>query len=214
MKVPRELQLPTTTLSDTLGTLRNCTALAELGCRAQLIQKLTSAGMPTIRSILERVGGVVNDKGGRQPRSLATILESSDRHVSASRFMNYYVALLGYHDGGRGYVHTDAFVRALYFMQSRLQSDDAAQGDGNNFTADHAYMVADMYHRSELHVKQCPVCTARFIQSATHLTIRQHITQGECPLCRVLASITRGRAVVKIADPRSQRALLNNLTSS
>lgn len=203
--------LPTTKASDLYGSYRNAVALAEQGCRAQLIAKLTACPMPAIRSFIEMAGGTQQDKGGRLPRSISSLLEDVRLHTAASYFLKLYINNLAHYGGGRGVAHADAFIRALMVLRSNMVRPG---GRPLEFTPDHAILVATLYHEQEASLKQCGHCTSRFLVSSKPQLIRAHTTSGECPMCRTLAGVHRGRSVVRVTDSKQQRRVLDMFASS
>ncbi|MCU1137022.1 hypothetical protein [Stenotrophomonas maltophilia] len=203
--------LPTTKASDLYGSYRNAVALAEEGCRAQLINKLTACPMPAIRSFIEMAGGNHQDKGGRLPRSISSLLEDVKLHTAASYFLKVYINNLGHYGGGRGVPHADSFVRALKTLRSNLRDSG---GRPLEFTPDHAILVTTLYHESEASLKRCSHCTTVFLVANKPQLIRAHTTSGECPMCRTLAGVYRGRSVVRVTDARQQRKILDMFASS
>lgn len=197
--------LKSTTASDVVGSLKNALALAELKCRAQLIYQLTAVQMPIIRSMIARVGGVTNDRGGRHPNSLANVLESIDLHVEASYFIKHYVDILAMYGGGRGVIHTDSFIRALICVRGAYPAC--------GLSPDHAYLVVQQYHEGAVALKKCAVvmCPTTYMVTTTPQAVRTIVTSGECPLCRQLHTMHKGRASIKVADPKRQRQLLSAL---
>lgn len=203
--------LPTTKASDLYGSYRNAVALAELDCRAQLIAKLTACPMPAIRSFIEMAGGNHQDKGGRLPRSISSLLEDVKLHTAASYFLKVYVNNLEHYGGGRGVPHVDAFIRALMVLRSNMRGTGGRPLD---FTPDHAILVTTLYHEGETSLKRCSHCTTVFLMANKPQVIRAHTTSGECPMCRTLAGVYRGRSVVRVTDAKQQRKVLDMFASS
>lgn len=193
-----------TTGRNKLGTLENVKALAILGFRAKSIERLTAASRPDILDILEQLGLTKADLGGRQPRSLTTLMESVKRHVEASVFLRSYEEVLKeFYAGGRGIILTDALITAYTHLKSLIPDPE--------FLPDQAVMIAGKYHAGEVKLARCPHsrrCPCVFMVSTQELTIRQHVTVGDCPLCRELYSMKAGRSVVRIPDSKTQRELL------
>lgn len=191
---------PSTTISNPLATLQNAAMLVHLGCRPQLIQKLTSAGIPSIKVLVSQIRGEEKDRGGRHPRSIVSLIESTAQHCRASLFLRYYMTALTYYDGTKGAVHADSFIRALQLTKSEM--------GGEEFTPDHCYLVASLYHSREITTKHCHICATPYLYTVEPQLVRAHVTHGECPLCRESASTQRGKTVVKVPDPKTQRAIL------
>lgn len=196
-----------TTASNKLGTLENVKALALLGFRAQMIGKLTAASRPDIIDIQTQLGMNTPDKGGRQPRSVNTLLESTRKHIEASIFLRSYESTLDmYYGGGRGVLNTDALIVAFTHLKSLMPELE--------FLPDQAVMVAQMYHDKAVKMQRCKQakCPAVFMVSTTEISIRQHVTTGECPMCREIFAAQHQRNVVRIPDSRLQRDLLSRMT--
>lgn len=194
-----------TTARNKLGTLANAHALAELGFKAQQISALTNASMPDIRDIQELLGLEVNDKGGRKHRSIATLLESTRRHVESSIFLRSYDELIReFFNGGRGVRSTDALIVAFRHLRSLIPKAE--------LLPEQAIMIADAFHNNEVDLARCShsrKCPGVFLVSVEPLTLRQHVTTGECPICRELYLTMTGKSVVKIPDTREMRELLS-----
>jgi len=209
------LALPTfgaapTSVSDRLGTLRNVTALAELGFRPQLIKRITSAQRPEIMAIVERVGGITKDPGGRQPHSVANLIESLDRHIASSLFLRHYISMLHLWEAGKTVLHQDAFLRAVYVYRSEVGESEARK---EIFTPDHMFLVANLFHEDKVTLCRCGVCQSQYLTSSVAQVVGQHVTTGDCPVCRELMSIHKGRPISRLPDPKEQKRIVRELIS-
>lgn len=197
-----------TTARNKIGTLENVRSLVLMGFKAQQVHQLTSASMPDIRDIQEQLGVPCSDKGGRKHRSINTLLETTRRHTEASIFLrSYEEVLLEFYDGGRGVLSTDAFIVAFRHLLGLVPKPE--------LLPEQAIMIAMMYHKKEVALSRCEhsrKCPCVYLVSTTELNIRQHVTVGDCPMCRELYAITNKRNVVRIPDSRQQRELLSKFT--
>ncbi|OGU21740.1 MAG: hypothetical protein A2580_17985 [Hydrogenophilales bacterium RIFOXYD1_FULL_62_11] len=194
----------TTVASDKLGSYRNTQALIEMGCRPQLVVKLTAASMPEVKVLHRRFHGEEGaDKGGRKARSLLPLLENHPKHAASSLFYKIYASILALYGVERAMVHTDAFVRALMSYQA---ADPSGAID-----PDQAYLIASLHHTGEVLLTRCKVCPAQYMISSTPLSNRYNTTTGRCPLCYELALLSADRGRVRVTDPKTQREIFRDI---
>jgi len=184
--------------ADAVGVVR---FLSELGSRPEAIQRLTDAPKSFIKSMQEAVDPARIDRGGRRPRSIGSLMESTDRHVFSSVFLRAYIrhATSGAGRGGRGVLNKQAVVRALWSMQNSVRAASADHlGDDCDLTIDHSILIAEAYELGGVDLVQHSYCQSWFLQSKQLELVRGAQTYGECPICRGMAGVGRAKQPSKV----------------
>jgi len=183
---------------DPVGVVR---FLAELGSRPDAIMRLTDAPRSFVKSMQADVDPARIDRGGRRPRSIGSLMDTTERHVFASVFLRAYIhhSTLGSGRAARGILNKQAVVRALWSMHASVkgQSQDHL-GDDCDLTIDHALLIAEAYECGEVDIAQHSVCKSHFLQSRKLEIVRGAQTYGECPICRGIAGVGKTKQPSKV----------------
>lgn len=202
-ETPAGLQPVTTPtlLSDQLGVLRNITGLVSLRCRLKPTATLTRATRPQIKAVMESEGICPDDRGGRLPSRIASLLESTAAHVASSFFLANYQAARALVGDYKAECSTDAFRAALTMSR--------AVGNATMIDPDMALMIADRFHKGELTLRRCPTCTSTHLMSTSPIAIRRDVVlQRDCPMCRELAGAKSGERPARLRGRRTRVAEL------
>lgn len=191
--------------ADPVGVVR---FLAELGSRPEAIMRLTDAPRSFVKAMQEDVDPARIDRGGRRPRSIGSLMETTERHVFASVFLRAYIhhSTLGAGRGARGILNKQAVVRALWSMHASVKAQSADHlGDDCDLTIDHALLIADAYECGEVDIAQHSVCKSFFLTSRKLEVVRGAQTYGECPICRGISGVGKTKQPSKV-PPKSKLA--------
>lgn len=184
--------------SDPVGVVR---FLAELGSRPEAIMRLTDAPRSFVKAMQEDVDPARIDRGGRRPRSIGSLMETTERHVFASVFLRAYIhhSTLGAGRGARGILNKQAVVRALWSMHASVKAQSLDHlGDDCDLTIDHALLIAEAYEVGEVDITQHSHCKSHFLTSRKLEIVRGAQTYGECPICRGVCGVGKTKQPSKV----------------
>ncbi len=185
--------------SDQLGQLQNITALAFLGCRLKASASLTRAPRPLVRAVMLSAGLSVEDRGGRRPSRIASLLETTPAHMSSSFFLANYMAARALVGEYKAECSADAYRAAL--TMSWLV------GEVVTIDPDVAQMIADRFHVTELALRRCPTCDSTHLMSTSPIAIRRDVVlQRDCPVCRESACAKSGQNHARLRGRRTRVA--------
>ncbi len=184
--------------ADPVGVVR---FLAELGSRPEAIMRLTGAPRSFVKAMQGDVDPCRFDRGGRRPRSIGSLMETTERHVFASVFLKAYIhhSTLGTGRCARGVLNKQAVVRALWSMHASVKSQSLDHlGDDCDLTIDHALLIGDAYEAGDVAIAQHSVCKSHFLTSRKLEIVRGAQTYGECPICRAIAGVGKTKQPSKV----------------
>lgn len=191
--------------ADPVGVVR---FLSELGSRPEAIMRLTDAPRSFVKAMQEDVDPSRVDKGGRRPRSIGSLMETTERHVFASVFLLAYThhSTLGAGRGARGILNKQAVVRALWSMHASVKAQSHRHlGDDCDLTIDHALLIAEAYEVGEVDIAQHSYCKSYFLTSRKLEIVRGAQTYGECPICRGVGGVGKTKQPSRV-PPKSRLA--------
>lgn len=185
-----------TLASDPLGQMLNVTGLVALGCRMKASVALTHARRPLVRHVMLAAGVPIEDKGGRKPSRIASLIETTSAHVASSFFLINYIRARARFGVYSAECTADAYLRALTMSRNAGAITDIDQ--------DLALMISNSFHNEQITLARCGTCSSSYLATTAPIQIKNEVLRGDCPICREVQEMHSGQRVTKI-DGRKRR---------
>lgn len=185
-----------TVASDSITQLMNVTGLAALGCRLKVTASLTHARKPAIKNAMVAAGMSLEDRGGRRPSRIASLIETTSAHVASSFFLSNYIKARQRYGCRNNVSNADAFITALSI--SRTASGVTV------LDPDLALLISDLYHQGEVSICRCHTCESTHLATRSPVLVRGEVIRGDCPICREVQAMATGQRRVKLVGRRTR----------
>lgn len=185
-----------TLASDPLGQMLNITGLAALGCRINVSVALTHARKPLVRQVMTAAGIPVEDKGGRKPSRIASLIESTATHVASSFFLQNYTKARQRFGSYAHEPEADAFLTAMAMSRNT--------GLVTDLDPDLALLITQLFHQGEVTTARCVTCSSTYLAATTPVQIKRDVAKGDCPICREVHEMQTGRKAVRLFGRKSR----------